>query len=112
MGRRNDLLYATPQQLLDMVERDPAELKLRFKQALDHFHDTGRLRPSDLQIPIRLAPYDTAVTPLAGYEGGDFDPGRLGVACIVVPPTEARGSNSKGSWSLSGPSPVLTPSLS
>ena len=107
VGGRNDLLYATPQQLLDMMERDPAELKLRFKQALDHFHENGRLRPSDLQLPIRLSPYDTAVHPLTGYHGGEFDPGRLGVACIVVPPTEGRGSNSKGTYSLN-PVPTLS----
>ncbi|KAJ1495319.1 hypothetical protein T484DRAFT_1762975 [Baffinella frigidus] len=77
------LLYATPDQLLDMEERDPANLRKRFKQALDHFHESGRLRPSDLQLPIQLSPYETSVHSLTGYEGGEFDPERLGAACIV-----------------------------
>ena len=70
------------------------------KEGLDHIHETGRLRPSDLQLHIQLAPFDTSVHPLLGYEGGEFDPERLGAARIVVPPTEGRGSNSKGAWRL------------
>ncbi|KAJ1483782.1 hypothetical protein T484DRAFT_1949274 [Baffinella frigidus] len=98
-ARGNDCMYASPQELIDMWERDPAEMKRQFKQALEHFHETGRPRPSDLQLPIRLSPYDTSVSSITGYEGGEFDPARLGVACIVVPPTEGRGTNTKG-WSL------------
>jgi len=84
-----------------MWDRDRAELMRRFKQVLDCVSETRSLRPSDLQLPIRLSPFDTTTFPLSGYEGGEFDPERLGVACIIVPPTEGRGSNTKGSWSVS-----------
>ena len=101
MWRRDVPPYATPQQLLDMEKHDPAELMRRFKQALDHVCQTGRLRLADLQLPIRLGPFDTSISSVAGYEGGEFDPEKLGVACILVPPTEGRGSNAKGSsWSV------------
>ena len=92
-----------------MWDRDRAELMRQVKRALDQFHSTGRLRPSDLQLPVRLSPYDTSISPLPGYEGGEFHPERLGVACIVIPPTEGRGSNTKGSWSLY-PSTAVPPS--
>jgi len=73
----------------------------RIKQALDHIHETGHLCSSDLKLPIKLSPFDTAVSPIAGYENGEFDPERLGVACIVVPPAEGRGSDTKGTYVLS-----------
>ena len=98
--RRDNLLYATPKHLLDLWKHDGAELMRQVKQALDRIHETGRLRSSDLQLHIQLAPFDTAIMPLSGYEGGEFDPERLGTACIVVPPTEGRGSNSKGDYNL------------
>ena len=93
-------LYEPPQHLLDLWKRDCPELMRQVKEDLDHIHETGRLRPSDLQLYIQLSPFDTSVHPLLGYEGGEFDPKRRGAARIVVPPTEGRGSNSKGSWRL------------
>ena len=93
------LLYATPQQLLGMEAHDPAGLMRRFKQALDHIRESGRLRPSDLQLPSQASP-PTYTRPIAGYEGGAFDPHTLGVACIVVPPTHGRGPYSKGEFSF------------
>ena len=105
--RRDVLRYATPQELLDLEKHDPAELMRRFKQTLDHVCQTGRLSPSDLQLPLQLSPFDTSILPLTGYEGGEFDPERLGAACIIVPPAEGRGSNTKGTWSVNpdgGPS--------
>ena len=101
------LRYATPQYLLDMNYQ---EMERRFKQALDHFNETGRLRPSDLQLPIMEGPPPTCKQDLEGYEGGVFDPEKLGVACIVVPPSEGRGANEKGStWNLNPVSPVPPP---
>jgi hypothetical protein len=48
---------------------------------------------------------------LPGYEGGAFDPERLGTACIVVPPSTDRASTpctwNPCTWSLSQ---VSTPS--
>ena len=78
--------------------RDRAGLMRGIKEDLDRIHETGRLRPSDLQLPVRLSPFDTARVSLSGYEGGELDPERPGTACIVIPPTEGRGSNGKGSW--------------
>jgi len=79
----------------------------RFKQALDHIHETGLLQPSDLQFPIRASP-PTAMQPIPGYEGGALDPQKLGVACMVVPPSQGRGVYSTGEWGLKA---VPTPSL-
>ena len=98
-----------------MEERDRPGLMRRFKQVLEHVGEARRLhpsdiqlRPSDLQLPIWLSPFDTAISPLAGYDGGEFDPERLGLACILMPPTEGRGSNTKGSYSLIAvPAPSL-----
>ena len=70
------------------------ERERRFHQAVDHVRQHGRLHPSDLQIPILTDPYCTQ--PLLGYEGGSYNPYTLGAACIVVPPSEGRGPNSKG----------------
>ena len=92
-----------------MWDRDRAELMRQLKRVLEHIHETGRLRPSDLQLPIRLSPFDTAISPLAGFESGEFDPERLGVACIVMQPTSGRGSNTKGNYRLS--QVPTTPSL-
>ena len=98
-GRRKSSSYATLQHLLK-EEPDRPELMRRFKQVLEHVGEARRLRPSDLQLPIRLSPFDTSISPLAGYEGGEFNPESLGLACVVVPPTEGRGSNTKGTWTL------------
>ena len=68
---------------------EDAERELQFKQALVHFHETGRLHPSDLQLPIMRGSPPTYMWFIPGYEGGAYDPERLGVACIVVPPLEA-----------------------
>lgn len=87
--RRDALSYATPQELLDM---DRPALEQRFKQAMDHVH-LGGLQASDLQLPIYASP-QCCKQPLEGYEGGAFDPQKLGVACIVVPSAEFRGANS------------------
>ena len=106
--RRDNLLYETPQQLLDLWKRDRPKLMRQIKQALDQFHRTGRLRPSDLKLHVQLSPYDTSIRPILGYEDGEYDPGKLGAACIVVPPTEGRGSNTKGPYSVHA---VLPPSL-
>ena len=99
-----------------MQEHDRPGLELCIKLALEHVRETGSLllRPSNLQLPIQLAPYDTSVSPLKGYEGGEFHPEKLGVACIIVPPTEGAGSNSKGDFGLtivrtsSAPPPLLS----
>ena len=75
-----------------MDERDPRGLLWRIKQSLEHVYETGRLRPSDLKLPIYACPqYYKQILP--GYEGGAFDPERLGAACIVVPPSKALGAN-------------------
>ena len=87
--RRDALSYATPQELLNM---DLAALERRFKRAMDHVH-LGGLHASDLQLPIFASP-QCCNQPLEGYEGGAFDPHKLGVACIVVPSAEFRGANS------------------
>ena len=89
-----------------MEAHEPAELMRRFKQALEHVSETGRLHPSDLQLPIQATP-QTAKKLLSGYEGGSFDPLHLGVACIVVPPSLGRCAKAEGGWSLNpdgGPS--------
>ena len=96
--RRVALRYATPQELLDMAEYDPADLDRRFKQALGHVVETGRLRPSDLQIPILT---DACfMQPLPGYEGGCYNPYTLGTACIFVPPSKGRGPNTQGDFNV------------
>ena len=110
MGRRGDLLYETPQNLLDLWKRDRPGLMRSIKQSLDSIKRTGRLRPSDLKLHIQLSPFDTSIRPLTGYEGGEFHPDRLGAACLVVSPTEGRGSNTKGTYSVHAAVP--TPSLS
>jgi len=100
MRRRDTLWYAAPQELINMEKH---ELVRRFKQALDHVHENGRLRPSDLQLPI-YASTQYCKQPLQGYNRGEFDPEKLGVAYIVVP-SQGRGSN-PGHWNLN---PVPTP---
>jgi hypothetical protein len=82
-----------------MEQRDRAGLEQRFAAILDHLDVAGRLRPSDLQLPIFASP-PYLKQPLEGYEGGAFDPATLGVACIVVPPTDCLGANSSGDWNL------------
>ena len=82
-----------------MTERDRAELERRFQQAVVHVRDTGSLQPSDLQIPILTDPY--CKQPLPGYEGGWYDPYKLGAVCIVVPPSKGRGPNTKGFFNVS-----------
>ena len=92
-----------------MADHDPAGLMRQFKQALDHVLDTGRLQPSDLQLPIMSSP-PTVMQPLAGCEGGMFDPLQLGVACIVVRGGRAP-TNGAATWNLNPvSSPPLTPS--
>ena len=98
-----DLRFETPQALLGMEECDRAE---GFKDALQH---VGRLPPSGLRLPI-FASLPTVQQTKEGYEGGEYDPQQLGVACIVVPPLTGRGANTKGAtFNLN---PVRTPSLS
>ena len=92
--RRSPLRYATAQQLLDMEKIDRADLERRFKEALKHMHGSGRLHPSDLQLPIQPSP-PTNVKLIEGYEDGEFNPEKLGVACIVRPPSEGRGANTR-----------------
>jgi len=88
-----------------MEKHDLATLVRRIKQALDHVYETGRLRPSDLQLPIYAHPqYRTQ--PLSGYEGGVFDSERLGAAYIVVP---SQGRGVPGDYNLN-PVPPLIPS--
>ena len=88
-----------------MEERDPAGLVRRFKQALEHMDETGSLRPSDLQLPIYASP-QYYKQPLQGYDGGAFDPERLGAACLVVPPAEGRGAYTPCTWNLKVPPPL------
>ena len=89
-----------------MEKGDPGELRQRFMQALEHIDETGRLRPSDLQLPIFTSPQYYKQS-LQLYEGGVFDPEKLGVTYIVVPPKDGRGPNSLlGDWNLN---PVSTP---
>ena len=80
-----------------MEEHDSSALMRLFKQSLDHVRETGRLHSSDLQLPVLDDP--TFMQPLEGYEGDKYDPERLGVACIVVPPGH-RGKNTKGLFNL------------
>ena len=100
--RRDTLLYAAPQELLDLEERD---LLRRFKHDLDHIHETGRLRPSDLQLAIYASPQYCKQS-IQGYSGGEFDPEKLGVAYIVIPPAKGYGPRSQGVYNLN---PVPTP---
>jgi hypothetical protein len=96
-----DLQYATPQQLLDMQQNNRASFERNIKEVLENAWEyvrTGHLRPSDLKLPMQLAPYPTHVTPLTGYEGGEYHPKKLGVGSTVVPPSEGRGSDTKGGW--------------
>jgi len=91
-----------------MADHDRAGLMRLFKQALD-VRGAGPLHPSHLQLPIMTSP-PTVMQNLAGYEGGAFDPLQLGVACIVVPPSEGRAPNINkgGTWNLN---PVPNPAL-
>ena len=73
-----------------MEKCDPAGLARRIMRALERIDEAGRLRPSDLQLPIYASPQYYAQH-LQGYESGAFDPERLGAACIIVPPSEGRG---------------------
>ena len=112
------LLYTTPQQLLRLEENDLAGLEWRIKQRLDHIlevwvlnpdeerfqqalkhiHETGGLRPPNLQLPNRTYP-PTTLQILPGYAGGALNPHILGVACTVVPPEQGRGKDyTKGDW--------------
>jgi len=84
-----------------MAERDPAGLERQFKEALEHVCETGCLRPSDIRLPI-FAAFPTETSPLfvLGYAGDSFDSQRLGVACIIDPPSERRGPNTTGAYNL------------
>jgi len=114
------LLYTTPQELLRLEDNDLAGLEWRikqllehvreiwvlnpdeerFQQALKHIHETGGLRPSNLQLPSRTYP-PTTVQPILGYEGGALNPHFPGVACFVVPPEQGRGKDyTKGDWNF------------
>ena len=97
--------YETPEELGGMEEDDLPELERRIHQAMEHVRETGRLEPSDLQLPI-LAATPTTLVPIPGYKGGALDPKERGVACIVEPPSEGRSS--PGDFSLK---PVCTSSL-
>ena len=109
-GRRDVPQYATPEELLYMEERDHAGLMRRFKRARDHVHETGRLHASDLQLPIYASPR-YAKESLPGYQGGVFDPEKLGVAYVVVPPSDCRGVIlSGGTWNLNPVSSLPPPS--
>ena len=90
------LLYATPQQLLGLVEQDHAGLMRQFKEALEQVRTDGQ--PSFLQLPIQASP-PTFTQSITGYEGGEFDPLQLGVACIVVPSPDGR-KNTLSDWNL------------
>ena len=82
-----------------MEEHDSEGLMQRFKQALDHIRESGRLHDFDLQLPV--VEDFTFKQRLHGYVGGTYDPEALGVACIVVPPPQGRrGPNSKGDFGL------------
>ena len=84
-----------------MEAGDAAGLRLRFKQALDHIHETGRLNPSDLQLPIMRGSPPTYTWTVPGYGAmGAYDPTKLGVACIVVPPATGTGFNTLGDFNL------------
>ncbi|KAJ1488654.1 hypothetical protein T484DRAFT_3598050 [Baffinella frigidus] len=90
-----DALLSTPHQLLGMVDDDFAGLERRLMEALQHVHETGLIRPSDIQLPILSSP-PTVTQSIPGYEGGELDPQTLGVACIGLPPSEGRGANKEG----------------
>jgi len=95
------ILYATPQELVDMEQHDPARLRERFKQALDSVCQTGRLRPSDLQLPIFTSPWMASISPLVGYWDGEFDADTPGAACILLPPTFCRHARlRRGDYSI------------
>lgn len=97
------LQYDTPQQLLDMAEHDRGGYLRGILQVLENAGEylaAGRLPPSELKLPMQLAPYPTSIIRIKGYEGGEYSPGELGVGCTVVPPSEGRGSNTTGGWSL------------
>ena len=80
-----------------MEERDPAALRQRFIQSLNHVDEPGGLRPDDLQLPIFVSPqYYKQLLP-----GGVFDPETLGAASIVVPQSEGRAGNSPCTFNLS-----------
>ena len=83
------MLYETPQELLDMLEHDPAGLMRRFKEALEQVRIHGCQQPSFLQLPIQDSP-PTFTQSMKGFEGEKFDPLKLGVACIVVPSPDGR----------------------
>ena len=94
-----------------MWDRDPTKLMRRVKQALEHIHATGKLHRSDLQLPIYPSP-QYFKRDLKGYQGGVFDPLKLGAAYLVVPPLDgSRGPNTSASWNLNQVSPALAPFL-
>ena len=98
--RRDDLLLCSPQQLLEWWYRDREGLLRRVEQVLrsEDLRKRMRLGPSDVKLPIQLAPFNPAIDPRSG---------ELGFACIVVPPTAGYSKN-KGTYSLY---PVRIPSL-
>ena len=89
-----------------MEERDSAGLRMRFERALKHIDETGNLHPSDLQLPIMRGSPPTYMWFIPGYMGGALDPEKLGVACIVIPPSTGLGAYTLGTWRLK---PVPTP---
>ena len=92
-----------------MVEENLAELMRRFKEALEQVCEERPLCASNIQLPIFRPPASPAVTQsIRGYEGGAYDPQTLGVACIVIPSAEFRGSNNTGDFNLK---PVTHPPL-
>ena len=103
------LQYATPHELLGLEETDRQELERRIKQALERFRGTGLLHAANLQLPIMRGAPPTNMWFVLGYEGGAYDPAKLGVACIVVPPTDGRGKNTLGDYNLHAVRPPALP---
>jgi len=99
MGESLALRFATPQELRDMEEHDRPGLERRIQQGLEHVRETGHLEASDLQLPILCATPTTLVA-MDGYKDGALNPKEFGVACIVVRPSDWRGPNSLGDFSL------------
>ena len=105
------LLYATPNELLDMEDHDGLELERRFMQDLEHVRKNGLLDASDLQLPILASP-PTAIQFIKGYEGDALKPLTPGVAGIVSPPPEGRGFYTRGDYSLQAVCTAFLPHLS
>ena len=75
----------TLQYICRMCKYRPVELERRIEKALNSFDETGRLRSSDIQLPIICGPLET-------------DTQKVGTICMFVPASGGKLPRKKASY--------------